>query len=43
MRIKMVIEYDGSNYHGFQIQPNAITIQEALETCLAQLTGLPVW
>lgn len=39
MRIKMVIEYDGSNYHGFQIQPNAITIQETLETCLAQLTG----
>lgn len=39
MRIKMVIEYDGSNYHGFQIQPNAISIQETLEACLAQLTG----
>lgn len=39
MRIKMVIEYDGSNYHGFQIQPNANSIQETLEQCLARLTG----
>ena len=30
-RIRMVIEYDGSNYHGFQIQQNAHTIQAELE------------
>lgn len=41
-RIKMVIEYDGSDYHGFQIQPNGITVQERLESSLQKLTGEPV-
>ena len=29
--IKLVIEYDGTNYHGWQIQPNAASIQETIE------------
>jgi tRNA pseudouridine38-40 synthase len=29
--IKLVIEYDGTNYHGWQIQPNAVSIQETIE------------
>jgi len=29
--IKLVIEYDGGNYHGWQKQPNALSIQEAIE------------
>ncbi len=37
--IKLTIEYDGSAYHGWQIQPNGITIQETLESTLARLTG----
>ncbi len=37
--IKLTIEYDGSAYHGWQSQPNGITIQEALESTLARLTG----
>ncbi|NLT20726.1 MAG: tRNA pseudouridine(38-40) synthase TruA [Syntrophomonadaceae bacterium] len=40
-RIKMIIEYDGSNYHGFQIQPNAHTIQAEIESSIEKLTGKP--
>ena len=29
--IRITIEYDGTQYHGWQIQPNAITIQEIIE------------
>ncbi|MDD3579454.1 MAG: tRNA pseudouridine(38-40) synthase TruA [Desulfobacca sp.] len=36
--IKLLIEYDGSAYHGWQRQHNALTIQEVLETCLSRLT-----
>lgn len=35
MRIKMTIEYDGSNYYGYQHQPNKITIQDTFEDSLA--------
>ena len=36
--IKLTIEYDGTNYHGWQIQPNAITIQEAIQDALEKIT-----
>lgn len=38
-RIKMVLEYDGSNYHGFQRQNNAHTIQEEIERSIYNLSG----
>jgi len=38
-RIKLVIEYDGTNYAGWQIQPNANTIQAEIETALSKVTG----
>ncbi len=38
-RIKMVLEYDGSNYHGFQKQINAHTIQAQLEQSIYNLSG----
>ncbi len=38
-RIKLTIEYDGSNYHGFQIQNNAHTIQEEIEAGINKLVG----
>lgn len=42
MRIKAVVEYDGSNYCGFQIQQNGITIQEVLEGALSKLLKEPI-
>lgn len=38
-RLCMIVAYDGSDYHGFQIQPNAITIQEVLQQTLHHITG----
>ena len=38
--IKLTIEYDGTNYHGWQIQPNAITIQAAIQDALAKITKI---
>ena len=35
---KIVIEYDGSAYCGWQIQPNGPTIQERIETALQRMT-----
>ncbi|HQA08232.1 MAG TPA: tRNA pseudouridine(38-40) synthase TruA [Syntrophomonadaceae bacterium] len=38
-RIKMIIEYDGTNYHGSQIQANGHTIQAEMQQCIERLTG----
>ncbi|MBO8158073.1 tRNA pseudouridine(38-40) synthase TruA [Thermosyntropha sp.] len=38
-RIKLVIEYDGTNYHGFQVQNNAHTVQAELGQAILKLTG----
>ncbi len=38
-RIKMIVSYDGTNYCGWQIQPNGITIEEILNKKLSKLTG----
>lgn len=38
-RIKLTIEYDGTDYVGWQIQPNGISVQQRLEEALAQLSG----
>ncbi|MFQ5682815.1 MAG: tRNA pseudouridine(38-40) synthase TruA [Candidatus Binatia bacterium] len=40
MNIKLTIEYDGTDYHGWQIQPNGKTIQEILEQALRTLLGV---
>jgi tRNA pseudouridine38-40 synthase len=37
--ILLTLEYDGSAYHGWQRQPNALTIQEVVETALAKMLG----
>ena len=37
--IKLIIEYDGTNYAGWQRQNNVITIQEKLERAIEELTG----
>ncbi len=38
-RIRLVVAYDGTDYCGWQIQPNGITIEEVLNTTLKKLTG----
>jgi len=40
--VKLTVEYDGTNYHGWQRQPNAATIQQALEEGIEQIVGHPV-
>lgn len=36
-RIKLTVAYDGTNYCGWQIQPNGVTVQEILEGALSEL------
>lgn len=38
-RVKLIVAYDGTNYCGWQIQPNGITIEQVLNKCLSELLG----
>jgi tRNA pseudouridine38-40 synthase len=42
MRYFIHLSYDGSRYHGWQIQPNGISIEGEIERCLSTLLGAPV-
>ena len=42
MRVKLAVAYDGTEYHGWQLQPNAITIEEELNNCLSELLKEPI-
>jgi tRNA pseudouridine38-40 synthase len=35
---KLIIEYDGTHYHGWQRQPNGSSIQQTIETALETMT-----
>ncbi len=37
--IKLIIEYDGTNYHGWQSQINAVAIQDVVKAAIKRLTG----
>ncbi|HHV60281.1 MAG TPA: tRNA pseudouridine(38-40) synthase TruA [Clostridiaceae bacterium] len=37
--IRLLLEYDGTNYHGWQSQKNALTIQDVLQKAVEELTG----
>ena len=37
MRYKIILSYDGSAFNGWQVQPDAPTVQGALETALGTL------
>lgn len=37
--IKLILQFDGSRYHGWQIQPNAVTIQAFIESAIIKITG----
>ena len=39
MRLALIVEYEGTDYHGFQCQSNVPSIQEELEKAIEGLTG----
>ena len=39
MNIKLNLQYDGTEYHGWQIQKNAPTVQETVTRALEKITG----
>lgn len=41
-RIKLIVAYDGTNYCGWQVQPNGLSVQEVLNRALNDLFGVPV-
>jgi len=41
-RIMLIVAYDGTNYHGWQIQKNGITIEEVLNKALSDLLQEPI-
>ena len=38
-RVRLTVAYDGTNYHGWQLQPNGVTIESELNRCLSELLG----
>ncbi len=39
-RIKLTLCYDGTAYHGWQVQPNAVTVQQVLQDAVERITGV---
>ena len=38
-RVMLIVSYDGTNYHGWQVQPSAVTIEGMLNEAISRLTG----
>ncbi|MDR2823311.1 MAG: hypothetical protein LBV37_02140 [Mycoplasmataceae bacterium] len=36
MNYKVVVSYDGTNFHGWAKQANVVTVQQEIEKCLSQ-------
>lgn len=41
-RIRITLAYDGTDYHGWQLQPGLPTIQGAVEAAVSEVEGSPV-
>jgi tRNA pseudouridine38-40 synthase len=41
-QIRLIVEYDGTNYAGWQVQPNGLAIQQVMEEALARIVGAAV-
>lgn len=41
VRLRVTLHYDGTRYHGWQLQPSAPTVQGEVERIVARLTGGP--
>ena len=42
MRYFIHLQYDGTRYHGWQIQPNGISVEGEIERCLSTLLRQPI-
>ena len=42
MRIFLWLSFDGTAYHGWQIQPNGMSVQEKVQQCLSTLLSQPI-
>ncbi len=42
MRYFIYLSYDGKAYHGWQIQPNGMSVQEKLQSCISTLLHSPI-
>ena len=42
MRFFIYLSYDGANYHGWQIQPNGVSVQEVLQNALSTILRQPI-
>lgn len=38
-RLLLTLRYDGTAYHGWQVQPNGVTVQQVLQDAIEALTG----
>ncbi len=41
-RIRLIVSYDGTNYHGWQVQPNAVTVEGELNQALSSLLNTDI-
>jgi tRNA pseudouridine38-40 synthase len=41
-RIRITVSYDGTDYHGWQVQPNVATIQRTIESVVTEIEGARV-
>ena len=39
-RMLLTLRYDGTAYHGWQVQPNAVTVQQTLQDAVEAVTGV---
>ena len=38
-RVRLILAYDGTDYVGWQTQPNGVSVQETIEKALFEVTG----
>lgn len=39
-RLLLTLRFDGTRYHGWQVQPNGVTVQETLQDAIERVTGV---
>ncbi len=39
-KVCLTLQYDGTRYHGWQVQPNSITVQETLQNAIQAVIGI---